>query len=485
MLLSTLLLTASAGFANADATASLELTLPQSLQAATEKVLSSGFSNSLRRASPSGPGKGRGRGRGPGRRGGPGGGPGGGPTFDGAVYAMSNDFTANSIVAYGRGTNGMLTFVGEFATSGQGAMFDGGEGLDPLISAYAVLLTPDNEFLMAVNAGSNSLTVFRVNSDMTLTITDVANTGGVGPNSIAYSNGLVYVSNIDADGVFAGEPDQEGSLMGFQLNRAGVLTAIPGSTRVLDNRPSGIQFSPSGGHLVVTSINAGSSALASGSIDEVVVYSVSRSGRLSFGIVGAAASTLPFNRENRNLASAIGFEVVEQGGQEFVVVTEAREFQADGSPPTFPNLQTGSVSVWRLLGSGALAPLQLDVLAGNTIFDGELTTCWIEFSANQDYFWTSNAIPASLSSYAFNANGTVSLLNATEAVGTPGVPSDPFGTTDGWIDLWASDDGRFIYQLYGLAGIIGVFETSGPNLTLIQEVSGQLPTSNTQGIVAF
>ncbi|MEO0973202.1 MAG: hypothetical protein AAFX85_08905 [Pseudomonadota bacterium] len=403
--------------------------------------------------------------------------------FVGAVYAMTNDFNANTVAAYGRADDGTLTPIGEFATGGQGAAFDGGEGLDPLISAYALLLTDDNRFLLAANAGSNTLTAFKVEEDFSLTRTDEARVFGAGINSVAYSDGLVYVSIIDADGVFDGEPDQEGALVGFELTDRGRLVRVERSARLLGNRPSAVRFSPDGEFLVVSSINAGSNALASGSVDEIVSYRVQRNGRLAPIATGRATSTLPNNREGRNLPSAIGFEIVAADSGQYVVVTEAREFSPEGNPPAFPALQTGSVSTWRLNDNGTFAPISLDVLAGNDFFDGELTTCWIEFNNDASAFWVSNAIPASLSAYSFN-NGEISLVDVESARGTPGTNDDPFGTTDGWIDLDSSADGRYVYQLYGLDGTIGVYAVNGTDLTLIQEVS-DLPEVNTQGIVAF
>ncbi len=210
-------------------------------------------------------------------------------------------------------------------------------------------------------------------------------------------------------------------------------------------------------------------------------------GRLTDRPVSAAASTFPFNQENRNLPSAIGFEIVEDRGEQFVVVTEAREFQADGSPPAFPQLQTGSVSTWRLEKHGQLTPIALDVQTGTSQTDGELTACWIEFSKDGDTFWVSNALDASLSSFSFD-RGQIELIERVAIEGEPAQDDDPFGTTDGWIDLWISDDGQYVYQLFGLDGTIGVFkvedEGRGAGLSLIQEVSN-LPVVNTQGIVAF
>ncbi len=196
---------------------------------------------------------------------------------------------------------------------------------------------------------------------------------------------------------------------------------------------------------------------------------------------------LPFNSENRNLPSAIGFEIVEDEGDQFVVVTEAREFQADGAPPEFPALQTGSVSTWKLEKHGQLTPINLDVLTGTGQSDGERTACWIEFSRDEKTIWVSNALESMLSSFSFS-KGEIELINRVEAAGTPPSDDDPFGTTDGWIDLWISDDGEYVYQLYGLSGTIGVFKVeqagAGAGLTSIQEVT-DLPEANTQGIVAF
>lgn len=412
------------------------------------------------------------------------------PPFEGAVYAMDNDFRRNAIVAYGRNDDGTLELIGKFNTGGAGAAFDGGEGLDPLISAYSLLLTENRRFLLAVNAGSNTLTVFRIRSDFSLRRTDRKRVYGVGPNSIAYHDGRIYVSSIDADGVFTGEPDQEGALTGFRLSPQGKLQRIRGSVRVLGNRPSAIQFSPDGKFLVVASINAGSAALASSSTDEIVVYGVLRNGRLTRSSLDGAASTLPGNSEGRNLASAIGFEIVKDEGRQFIVATEAREFQPDGSPPAFANLQTGSVSTWELADDGELSPVSLDVIAGNSITEGERTACWIEFSRDQNTFWVSNALDSTLSSYSFD-QGKVSLIERVEAAGTPPdntTPEDAFATTDGWIDLWISDNGRYIYQLFGLSGTIGVFKVEedglGHGLTEIQRLT-DLPQINTQGIVAF
>ncbi len=428
--------------------------------------------------------------------------PGEEPTnFVGAVYAMTNgdgQVTGtniqgpNTIIAYGRRDDGTLTPIGPILTGGNGGDYDGGEGLDPLISAYALTKTDDNENLLAVNAGSNTITSFNILDDFSLEIAGSSQpTGAVGPNSIAYSarnadgiKGIVYVSNITRQEFLAGgEPEHQGTVTGFWLLEDGSLSPIAGSTRNLSNRPSAVQFSPDGNWLVVASINSGAAALASGSEDELVVYSVNADGTLSANQVSGATSTLRGNTEGRNLPSAIGFQIV---GSNYVVVTEAREFQPDGTPPAFPALQDGSVSTWQIQGDGSLSPITLDVRSGEN--NTGRTACWLDFTADGNTFFVSNAIEAGLASFSFN-NGAVELINQTAAsgTGTGGADNGPeaFARTEGWIDMWISDDGQFLYQLYGLDGTIGIYRVNGASLEFIGEESGNLPDTNTQGIVAI
>ena len=409
----------------------------------------------------------------------------------GGVFVMSNIIDANTIVAYSRADDGTLSLVGEFATGGQGGDFDGPEGLDPLISAYSIINTPDNEFLMAVNAGSNTISVMQINDDMSLTLTDTVSSFGTGPNSLAYNDGLVYVTNIDADGEFGGEPDQEGSIYGYTFDN-GSLTSIPGSLRELDNRPSAVRFSPDGSTLLVASINSGSNQLASADENSMVAFTIDENGLASDGITGGATSTLQGNAENRNLPSAIGFEVVERSNGTFAIVTEAREFTAAGDPPNFPGLQSGSISTYQVGGDGSLTGAQLDFVAGQTATrgEGQITTCWIVLDPDGEFFYVSNAIDATISTFRFtDASGNIELVSEVAASGVgAGTVTDgalAFSNTDGWIDLDITDDGDYLYQLFGLSGAVGVYSVDAGNLTLVEVVSGNLPEDNTQGIVSF
>src|ERR1700739_540005 len=79
-------------------------------------------------------------------------------SVSGAVYTMTNDASENSILVYSRNSNGLLTFRGPVSTHGRGS----GGVLDPLQSQGSVVLSQDGSFLFAANAGSGTITTFRV-----------------------------------------------------------------------------------------------------------------------------------------------------------------------------------------------------------------------------------------------------------------------------------------------------------------------------------
>lgn len=408
--------------------------------------------------------------------------------FAGAVYAGTNRIAGNTVAAFGRNADGTLTAIAEYPTGGNGGVFAGpGNLTDPLISEDS-LLAVDDRYVLAVNAGSNTITAFRINADFSLTRVSTAPTLGVGPNSIAYRQGLVYVVNVDVDGVFAGPPDQSGNVTGFRLDLAtGALSPIAGSTRILGVRPSDVEFSPDGRHLVVSSVNAGSSMLAGGSTAQITSYGVMADGNLTAARLGSTASTVPGNAARRNLPTTIGIEIVERGGVQIVIATEAREFQFDGTPGMLPMFQTGSVSTWRLNADGSFTALSLDVPTGPLPTGGPTSACWVVVSVDRNFFWVASASGATISSYRLNQDGTITLLNGRAASGVAAVPNSPDmnAGADGFIDIAISGDGRYIYQLAGAQGAIIVYQigADGHSLSRLQRTSALLPRRDTQGLV--
>jgi hypothetical protein len=248
-------------------------------------------------------------------------------------------------VAYGRKPDGALAYIGEYLSGGAGRRLNTGGPLDPLISAHSVL-NVDNRFVLQINGGSNTVSSFRVNKDFTLTRVSVVPSGGFGPDTIAERDGVIYVANVDSDGVYTGPQDEVGDIDAFELNReTGHLQEIPGSKRQLVGRPSELAIAPGGRSLVVSIYNAGSTAISDSAANaELEDFAIVRPGLLTPFPVSAVTSTQRNNDRDRNLPGAIGIAIRELNGREVVVVAESREWLANGQPASLSQFQTGSVS---------------------------------------------------------------------------------------------------------------------------------------------
>src|SRR5713226_5272705 len=134
----------------------------------------------------------------------------------GEVYVLANQPTGNSVMVFHRDAAGMLTSAGSFATGGNGA----GTGLG---SQGAVVLSDDNRLLFAVNAGSNSISVFGVSGDQ-LTLLNTVSSGGVLTVSVTARHNLVYV--LSAGGT--------SNISGFAISPStNQLVPLAGSTQAL------------------------------------------------------------------------------------------------------------------------------------------------------------------------------------------------------------------------------------------------------------
>src|SRR5438128_3161739 len=108
---------------------------------------------------------------------------------EGGVYIASNEATGNRILQFLRDENGALTAGGSFQTGGLGT----GTGLG---NQGGVVLTDNGQWLLVVNAGSDDISVFAVDSEAgSLRLADRKASGGRRPISIASKGGLVYVLN--------------------------------------------------------------------------------------------------------------------------------------------------------------------------------------------------------------------------------------------------------------------------------------------------
>jgi len=149
----------------------------------------------------------------------------------GFLYTETNAAGGNAVLAFSRDGDGRLMPAGSFSTGGQGS----GTGLG---SQGAVILADGGHSLLAVNAGSNDISVFRIHGDGRLTLTDRTAAAGSLPISLTSSADLVYV--LDAGGA--------GNIAGFRL-ADGDLHPIPGSQRPLSGTntgPAEVAFSTDG-----------------------------------------------------------------------------------------------------------------------------------------------------------------------------------------------------------------------------------------------
>lgn len=384
----------------------------------------------------------------------------------GAVYAMSNNQRQNSIIAYVRNARDQFVFLAEFPTGGRGGILDNGDGQNPLISQNSIIVTPNKRFLLTVNAGSNSVTVFRILRNFRLRRITVRRVFGKGPVAIAINprGWLVYVASADADGRNAAPPSAMGALTGFYLNRRGRLFRIRRSFRQLPTRPADVVFAPDGRSIVVASNNPFSDQLPRTS-EAILSYRVGRRGLLTGRPVDGASSTRPGMPAGRSPPVIIGIDIVRIRGVQYVVVPEIRP------------MQTGSVSTFRLDKRGKLRLVQADVLTGNSINDGEQAACWIVFNSKKNTFFVTNTATDTVSTFRFK-RGRSRLLKAVAASGQ--------SSLRGAIDVAISPDDKFLFVHGGAEGEVGVFRirNNGANLQFVKNL-GALPDSNTQGVVAI
>ena len=331
----------------------------------------------------------------------------------GVVFTISNAAAGNEVVAFARASDGTLSPLANYATGGLGS----GGGLG---SQAAVRLSDDGRWLLAVNAGSDDISVFRVNGT-TLQLTDTAPSRGDSPISVDIDGDIVYVLNGGSANV-----------AGFRLSRGGDLTPIRESLRPLstsDADAAQVEFSPDGGSLVVTEKNN----------NRIVVFRVASSGVVSSGKVSDSAGATPF-----------GFEFDRAGR---LIVSEAFGGAPDAS----------AVSTYEL-GANRKATL-IEGPVGTT----ETAACWLVVTHNGQYAYAANTGSDTITGFQVAADGSLTILDADGVTAVTG---------DVALDLALSDDSRFLYSLGGGSDSISVFQVGvDGSLTLVQTVNG-LPAAS-------
>lgn len=146
-----------------------------------------------------------------------------------AVYALTNDGFNNEVILYHRSEDGTLSRKRRFATGGSGSgVFESSTGMLILGSAFGqsspVNLGGGSDLLFAANAGSDSISVFRVRDNGGLNLIEVQPSGGERPISLTVRNGLLYFLN--SGGTLTGAGLVEGTITAFRVEPDGSLTRI-------------------------------------------------------------------------------------------------------------------------------------------------------------------------------------------------------------------------------------------------------------------
>jgi 6-phosphogluconolactonase (cycloisomerase 2 family) len=327
-----------------------------------------------------------------------------------AVFVQTDNTAGNQIVAYQRNSNGTLVQAGTYATGGLGGVLNG-SAVDHLASQGSLTYDQQNNRLYAVNAGSNTVSVFSVFGDH-LFLRQVINSGGQFPVSVAVHGFNVYVLNALSANV-QGYVAFFGHLLPLPGSNRSLGLIIPSDTTQFTHTPGQVAVSPNGSELLVTTkLNN----------DDIEAFHIGFFGTLSPSPVVTSDPGAPFGVT----FDAAGHLVVANTG-------------------------SNSLATYAVQPNGALTAI-------DTVLDGQAATCWV--AGAQGSFFGSNAGSHDLSGFQeAPATGQLSLIGETQ-------------TDAGTVDAAASSDQQFLYVQTGANGIVDEFHV-GPNgsLTAIGSVT--------------
>lgn len=345
---------------------------------------------------------------------------------DRAVFVQTNELDGNRIVVFSRHDDGRLTEEDAYGTGGNGGAAAPGTESDRLASQGSLVYDEAHRLLFAVNAGSDSLAVFRV-SGTRLRLQDVLPSGGDFPASVAVHDDLVYVLNAGGAGI----------VQGFEIRGHGV-RPLSGSARSLGlanadppnflTSPGQVGFTPDGRKLLVTTKASGST---------IDVFRVRRDGRLSeTAVENPSATPVPFAFTFDPSGRLVSGEA---GASSVTTYTINRN-------RTLSNPQSQS--------------------------DGQVALCWIVEA--RGFFYVANTGSDNLSGYRIDGSGRPTLIGATGVVAT---------TEPGPIDMTTAAEGRFLYAQTGTTGTVDEFRVNDDGtLTRLGSVAGLPPGQ--EGIAA-
>jgi 6-phosphogluconolactonase (cycloisomerase 2 family) len=338
-----------------------------------------------------------------------------------ALFVQTDALSGNQILAYQQASDGTISLAGTYASGGLGGL-ETGAVADPLASQGSLTLALGGQVLLAVNAGSNSVSVFRVNGTQ-LTLAQTLSSEGQFPSSIAVHGSLVEV--LDAGG--------PGKVAEFEFT-GDHLAPVPGQVRTLGlddttvpgylASPGEVGFTPAGSQLVVTT------KLSTHRTNDYLVFSVSPDGTIGASpVITPSATAVPYS-----------FEFDAAG---HLVATEAG---------------TSTVSTYTVNANGTLSHI-------GSISDGEAGLCWISLANGVAY--GSNSASSTVSAFDISGSGTPTLADATAA-------ATQAGTTDSVID----PSGSFLYVENGAAGALDVYKIGTGGALAPVETIWNLPVAS-------
>ena len=355
----------------------------------------------------------------------------------GHVYVNDNTTGTNTLGAFDQHSDGSLTPMA-------GSPFSaGGAGTGTIVGSQgSIQSTPDGNWVLAVDAGSNQISVLAVAPDGSLTPAagSPVSSGGIEPVSIAVHGDLVYAAN-------KGNGSTGSNYTGFTLSDDGRLTPLTNSTVSLPPTalPGDILFNGTGKNLI--GIEVGTTDPSTFLIDS---FRVGTDGRLT------AAAGSPFPAE---AAGPFGSEF-SPTDPHHLYVSNAHGGTGNGSVSAFsvnPNAKLKSIT-------------------GSPFADNQTAPCWVEISHDGRYLFTVNTGSTTISSYRILANGTLALIGSTPFRG--GVGIGPF-------DARLDTTGTHLYVVDAAAAAVSGFAVSGGSLSELASSPTPLPTGATPFGVAI
>jgi 6-phosphogluconolactonase (cycloisomerase 2 family) len=330
----------------------------------------------------------------------------GAPAVVGHVYVNDNTTGVNTVAGFDRLADGTLAPM-------KGSPFAvGGAGTGHAVASQGSLqLSADGRYLLAVDAGSNQISVIRIKPDGSLQSAgvEVVPSNGIDPVSIAVSGELVYVANAGAGG---------SNYTGFRVNPGGRLRRIPGSTVALPDgsQPGDVLFNGDGTKLAGARV--GSSQIDS--------FTVGSDGLLT----PAPGSPFP--------AQGLG-----PFGSEFRPTDPSQLFVSNAHNG---GVNLGTVSAFSVAGDGTLSSIGSSPFA-----DLQNAPCWVEISHDGRYLFAVNTASSTISSFSIGAGGTLTLLGSTPFAHGPVGPEDARLSPDG-STLWVVDAGAAAVSGFAVDG---------------------------------